>query len=189
MAVIIERIETAYKGWLRLLLAQLRDSDGNSFQRVIEDHGQGTAVLPYDPLRRVAIVVRLPRAPVLLAGETDLLIEAPAGLIDPGEDAATAARREAFEEAGVELRDLEAAGNLWTMAGISTERMAMFLASYSAADRTGRGGGLADENENITVEEMPLLDLARKADANELTDIRLLTLLLTLRVRHPHLFA
>ncbi|UDL93056.1 NUDIX hydrolase [Lichenihabitans sp. PAMC28606] len=189
MQVVIERVETAYKGWLRLLLAHMRSDAGDSFQRVIEDHGNGVAVLPYDRERRVALVVRLPRAPVIYAGETTLLIEAPAGLIDEGEDAETAARREAMEEAGVRLSGLEPLGTIWTMAGISTERMSMFLAPYDRSDRIAQGGGLAVENENITVEERPLSELADLADANRLTDIRLLTLLLTLRVRHPALFA
>ena len=188
MAVRIERSETVYKGWLKLLLVHLRGDKGETFERIVEDHGSGVAVLPYDPGRRVALMVRLPRTPVMLSGATEDLIEVPAGLLDDGEAPADAARREAFEEAGVRLTDLEPIGVVWTMAGISTERMHMFLAPYAAAQRTGKGGGLAAENENITVEEIPLDELARLADANALADIRALTSVLTLRARHPELF-
>lgn len=188
MTVTIERTETAYKGWLRLLVAHMRDGDGKTFTREIEDHGRGCAVLPYDPDRRVALVVRLPRAPVLHGGETEHLIEAPAGLVEDGEDPAAAAKREALEEAGVELSALEDVGSIWSMPGISTERMALYLAPYSARERTGAGGGVEDENENITVEEIPLKELARLADANQLLDMRTLAMVQTLRIRHPALF-
>ncbi len=183
----IETIDTVYKGWLTILKAHLRLGP-DVFVREVEHHGDGAAVLPYDPVRRVALVVRLPRTPLLVQGETTLLVEAPAGLIDPGEEPGESARREAFEEAGVRLQALEPLGAIWTMPGISTERMHMFLAPYHQADRTGAGGGLADEHENITVEEMPLAELARLADANALPDIRTLVLVQTLRVRHPALF-
>lgn len=188
MPVRIERTEVVYKGWLSLILAHMRGDDGTPFERVIEDHGSGVAVLPYDPGHRVALVVRLPRAPVLHAGQTEPLIEAPAGLIDPGEAAEAAAIREAYEETGVRLATLEPLGVIWSMPGISTERMALFLAPYAAADRIGPGGGLAEEHETITVEEIALADLARLADAHQITDMRTLTMVQTLRLRRPDLF-
>ncbi len=190
MPVTIERTELAYDGWFRVLVAHMKGADGAGFKRLIEDHGAGCAVLPYDPGRRVALVVRLPRAPVLLAGGSgEDLIEAPAGLIDDGEAPDAAGRREAFEETGVELGALEPLGQIWTMPGVSTERMWLYLAPYEAAQRTGPGGGLAGEQENITVEEHPLSDLARMADAGSLTDLKTLLLLNTLRLRRPDLFA
>ncbi len=174
---------------MKIRLATLVDQDGVEFKREIEDHGSGVAVLPYDPERRMALLVQLPRAPVLDYGEAAHLLEAPAGLLDEGEEPADAARREAQEEAGVVLQGLEPAGLIWSMPGISTERMNLYLAPYGATDRTGPGGGLAEEHENITVVEMPLADLAALADRNELRDMKTLTLLLTLRLRHPDLFA
>lgn len=183
----VESTETLYKGWLTLLKANLKLGP-DRFDREIEHHGEGATVLPYDPERRVALTIRLPRAPLLVRGETELLIEAPAGLIEEGEDPGECVRREALEEAGVRLGSLEPLGAIWTMPGISTERMHMFLAPYGLADRIGAGGGVTGENENITVIEMPLPDLARLADANALSDIRTLVLVQSLRLRHPGLF-
>ncbi len=188
MPVVIERIETAYKGWLQLLTAHMRGDDGARFTRLIEDHGPGCAVLPYDAERRVALLVKLPRAPVMYLGEPEMVIEAPAGLIDAGEAPDAAARREAMEEVGVELSGLDSLGTIWSMPGISTERMSLFLGAYSSKNRTGPGGGLAHEQENITVVEMPLAELARLADANQLTDMRTLAMVQTLRLRRPDLF-
>ena len=189
MAVMIERTEIAYKGWLQIIMAHMRGDDGKQFRRLVEDHGNGVAVLPYCPEKRTALIIRLPRAPVLYSGQTEHLIEAPAGLQDEGETAEQAVRREAEEEAGLRLSALEPVGRIWTMPGISTEQMALYLAAYAPSDRISAGGGLDEENENITVEEMPLAELARLADANQLTDMRTLVLLQTLRIRHPDLFA
>lgn len=187
MAVTITKVEQIYKGWSTLSKVTLSDGT-HSFSREVGDHGNAVAVLPYDHDRRVALLVQLPRTPVLMAGESNHLLEAPAGLIDEGEDRETCARREAQEETGVSLGGLELVSTIWSCVGVLTERITLFLASYSAADRTGSGGGLAEEHENITVVEMPLADLARLADSGDLTDMKTFALLQTLRLRRPELF-
>lgn len=187
MTVRIEEVREVYRGWTRLSRATLSDGS-KQFHREIEDHGQAVGVLPYDPERRTALLVQLPRAPVLLAGETEHLLEVPAGLVDAGEAPDACARREALEEVGVALGELEPVGLVWSCPGISTERIALFLAVYRASDRTGQGGGLADENENIVVAERSLADLAALAEAGRLPDLKTLCLVQALRLRRPDLF-
>ena len=180
-------VKTLHEGWGRLLALRIRLSDGQVMKREVEDHGAAVCVLPYDPERRVALLVRQFRAPVFhAAGEPDLL-EAPAGMLDE-DDPADCARREALEEVGLTLGDLEPAGAVWTMPGISTEYMHLYLAAYGRGDRTADGGGLADENENITVVEMALSELAALADRGQLSDLKTLAVVQTLRLRRPHLF-
>jgi hypothetical protein len=74
------------------------------------------------------------------------------------------------------------------MPGISAERIHLFLAPYSARDRTGAGGGAEGEHENISPSEIALEELAAMADSGHLTDMKTLALVQTLRLRHPHLF-
>lgn len=184
---VVEKTEIAHRGWTTLSVVSFALPDGTKFSREIEDHGRAACVLAYDPERRTALLVSQFRAAVFLtSGETDLL-EVVAGVVDTGEGADTA-RREAMEEAGVQLRNLETVATVWTSPGISTERSEMFLASYSAADRTGEGGGLAAEHEKITVVEIALTELAAMADTGRITDMKTLTLIQTLRLRHPALF-
>lgn len=187
MTVEVEGSEQVYKGWSTLSRVTLTDG-ATRFHREVEDHGQAVGVLPYDPERRVALFVQMPRTPVLLSGETEPLLEAPAGLIDPGEDLETCARREAHEEVGVVLGALEPVGKPWSCPGVSTERIMLYLAPYATADRTGAGGGLAEENENITVVELGLREVAALADAGRLGDLKTLCLIQTLRLRRPELF-
>jgi nudix-type nucleoside diphosphatase (YffH/AdpP family) len=186
MSVEIIGTEEKYSGWCTLLVAQVRYPDGRIVKREIEDHGRAACVLPYDPARKTALLVRQLRVPPLHAGGEATIIEAPAGLIDPGEDGPTAARREAMEEVGVRLTSLDLVSSAWSMPGISTERMDLLLGVYAAADRTGTGGGIDDEG--IEVVEMPLGALAAMADAGTLNDMKTLVLVQTLRLKRPDLF-
>lgn len=186
-AIIDERV--VHDGWSRFRIVRVRAADGTVLQREVEDHGPAVAVLPYDAERRVATLVTQMRPPVMVATGDMALTEVPAGLLEEGEDPAACARREAMEEAGLRLGVLEPLGALWPMPGLSTERMHLFLAAYTQADRIADGGGLAAEHEGIVVEESSLAALAAGIDSGALTDMKTVVLLLQLRHRRPDLFA
>lgn len=184
----LRKVETVYQGYLTLMVATLRAADGGVFTREIEHHGRAACVLPYDPDRRMALLVNLPRAPVIWAGGPPELLEAPAGMVE-NEDAEDTAIREALEECGVVLRRLEPIGSPFSMPGVSSERVDLFLAPYAAADRTGAGGGLASEHEHISVEEVPLDLLWTWVEQRRIEDLKSLALIMALRIRHLDLFA
>jgi nudix-type nucleoside diphosphatase (YffH/AdpP family) len=184
----ILRREIIYAGYLRLERLTLRLDGGAVVVREVEDHGQSIAVLPYDAARRTALIVRLFRVPPFDRAGEPHLEEACAGMIDE-EDPQDATRREALEELGVRLDELDFVGRVWPSPGVSAERTSLFLARYSTTDRIAAGGGLASEHENITVIERPLDELAASADAGLIDDHKLLTLVLALRLRHRELFA
>lgn len=186
MRLIGER--TLYSGWGQFKLLDVRMNDGSMAVRQIEDHGEAVAVLAYDADRRMALLVRQPRVAPLYRGLDPHILEAAAGIVDPGEDAETAIRREALEELGVRLGALEPAGVCWTTPAVSSERIQLYLAPYGEAERVGPGGGLASEHEDIQVLEWPLAKLASMADGGELTDLKTLALVLTLIRRRPELF-
>src|SRR5260370_17635090 len=96
--------------------------------------------------------------------------------------------REASEELGVNLKLLEHVAGAWTSPGVSTEFMDLYLAPYSVADRVSAGGGLASEHEAISVLEMPIPELWRLVERQQLKDLKPLTLVLLLRAHHPHFF-
>jgi nudix-type nucleoside diphosphatase (YffH/AdpP family) len=186
MSAELIEVETRYRGWCRLLVAKLRLADGKMVTREIEDHGNAACVLPYDPVRKTAIVIRQTRAPALYAAQERRFIELIAGLIEQGEEPMACAKREALEEAGLRLSAIEPVTTAWVMPGISTERMALFLGTYSAADRVNPGGGIDDED--IEVLEMSLRELAGMVDSGSQMDLKALMLLQTLRLRRPDLF-
>ncbi|MXO67083.1 ADP-ribose pyrophosphatase [Altererythrobacter endophyticus] len=160
--------------------------DGAVVERHLLDNGSAAAVLPYDPVRRVALLITQPRAPVIAAGEPPLL-EAIAGNLDemaPDDRI----REEAMEEGGVKLSHLQPLTNIWSLAPVSSERIQLYLAEYSLADRTASGGGAPSEHENISVFEIALQDLAMMQQSGTLTDAKTLILVQTLMLREPQLF-
>jgi nudix-type nucleoside diphosphatase (YffH/AdpP family) len=183
---ILER-ETVYSGYMTVERLRVRLADGAEVIRDMEQHGDAVAVLPYDSHSRVALIVRLFRLPAFDRFGELALDEACAGMIE-GEDVEENVRREALEELGLRLGVLEPLGRVWSSPGVSAERVSLFLAPYSPKDRVAAGGGADGEHEGITVIERPLADLARDADAGQIVDIKLLTLVLALRARKPELF-
>jgi hypothetical protein len=93
-----------------------------------------------------------------------------------------------MEEAGLALAELEPIAVCWPSPGVLAEQTHLFLARYAASDRVAPGGGLAEEHESITVDELALADLWRAAETGALRDLKTLTLVLALRARHPDLF-
>lgn len=96
--------------------------------REIADIGKIAAVLPYDPARDQVILLRQVRAGAELAGVASNMIEVVAGLVDPGETVADAARRETLEEAGVAVLDLIEAFRFMPSPGFTTELATLFCA-------------------------------------------------------------
>jgi nudix-type nucleoside diphosphatase (YffH/AdpP family) len=187
MPIEIRNVETVFEGYSTIMTATVAAADGSTYKREIEHHGHAVAVLPYDPGRRLALLVRQPRLPVIWAGGPPELDEAPAGMLDE-DDPETAARREALEEAGVRLKALEPVGTTYSSAGVSSERVTLFLAPYGAEDRVEEGGGLDEEHEDITVLELPLADLWARVERRDIADMKTLLLTMALRVRRPELF-
>ena len=185
MATIVEN-RVLYRGWTTLLRLTIADG-GEAYFREVEDHGNAAAVLPFDPERGKAMLVRLLRGPMLLAGGDGMSLEAPAGLVDSGSYEDTAAR-EALEETGLRLRDVSHVATVWTSPGITTERMGLFLAEYGADDRVAAGGGIVEEHEDIEVVELDLDELWSRARAGTLVDMKTFTLVLALKERRPDLF-
>jgi nudix-type nucleoside diphosphatase (YffH/AdpP family) len=177
-----------HKRWATFSEVTIRLPDGKLVSRDIEDHGEAVTVLPYDPIAKTVLLVEQFRAPPFVKTGLEATLETIAGCIED-EGATVAVEREAMEEAGVRLQNLELVAVAWSMPGVSTERITLYLATYGPADRLGEGGGVDAEDENIRVVEMSLRDLAALMDAGDLVDMKTLALVQTLRLRRPELFA
>ena len=188
MTVEIVSIDTKYEGWARFLVVSVRFPSGLLLRREVEDHGAAVAVLAYDPERKTAILVQQFRAPVFFSTRQVETLEAIAGIQEEADPSATA-RREAREEAGLELHSLEHIATAWTMPGISTEQMTLYLASYRHVDRIGTGGGISTEQENLSAVEIELAKLDEIMTGSQITDMKTLVLVQALKLRHPDLFA
>ncbi len=157
--VVVHDVELTGVGWhvLRRTTFDYRRRDGRWVrqQRETYDRGNGAVILPYDLDRRTVLLTRQFRFPAYVNHHRDgMLIEAAAGLLDD-DDPLTAIRREAGEELGIRLGALRHVFDAYMSPGSVTERLHFYAAPFTPADRTGDGGGVADEGEDIEVLDVP----------------------------------
>ena len=167
--VVIRDVEVTSDGWhvLRRTTYDYRRRNGQwtTEQRETYDRGNGATILVYDAERGTVLLTRQFRYPVYVNGHPDgRFVEAAAGLLD-ADDPETAIRREAAEELGVRIGELEHVLDAYMSPGSVTERIHFYAAPYTPADRVADGGGLPEDGEDIEVLELPFADaLAMMAD-------------------------
>lgn len=177
----VRAVELTSQGWhvLRRTTFDYRRRDGRweTQQRETYDRGNGAVVLPYDTGRGRVLLTRQFRYPAYVNDHFDgMLIEAAAGLLD-ADDPATAVRREAAEELGVTLGPLTRVLDAYMSPGSVTERLHFFASPYTPADRTGTGGGLAEDGEDIEVLELPFTEALAMTRDGRITDGKTILLL------------
>jgi nudix-type nucleoside diphosphatase (YffH/AdpP family) len=155
----VELVATAWHVLRRTTFEQ-RDAAGTWVRKTAEtyDRGNGATILLYDVERRTVLLTRQFRYPVYVNGHSDgMLVETAAGLLD--DDAPEAAiRREAIEETGHEVGELQQVFDVYMSPGSVTERLHFYAAPYSAETARHAGGGLVEEGEQIDVVEYGIDD-------------------------------
>jgi len=119
-------------------------------EREVFQRGKAVVLLPYDPVRDEVVLIEQLRIPALEADRTPWLIELVAGICEVGEADEDVARREAQEEAGVEISRIKPLLSYLSSPGGSSERLAIFIGEVDATTAKGNHG-LASENEDILV--------------------------------------
>ena len=179
--VAVRDVELTSQGWhvLRRTTFDHRRRDGGweTQQREPYDRGNGAAVLPYDTERGCVLLTRQFRYPAYVNDHPDgMLVEAAAGLLD-ADDPPTAIRRESAEELGVTLGELTHVLDAYMSPGSVTERLHFFAAPYTPADRTGVGGGLEEDGEDIEVLELPFAEALAMTRDGRIVDGKTILLL------------
>ena len=131
------------------------NGEWQTLNRETYDRGNGAALLPYNLARGTVVLVRQFRYPAYVNGYDDLLIEAPAGLLD-NESPELRIRAEAEEETGYRLGEIRKVFEAFMSPGAVTEKLHFFVAEYQPDMRIGSGGGIASEGEDIEVLEPPV---------------------------------
>ena len=121
--------------------------------------GRAAAMLPYDPVRDVVVLIEQFRLPALAAGLDPILTELPAGLCNGAEPPEATIRREAEEEMGLCPGRLMKISDVLLTPGGADELCALFVGEIAApeADSSGLCGraGLAAEDEDIRLRAWP----------------------------------
>ncbi len=131
-----------------------RKFDGSmtpELKRAVFFTGDAVTILPYDPaLDRVLMIEQWRAGPWARGDKRPWCLEVIAGRIDPGEALEETVIREAREEAGVEVTDLQRVGAYYATPGMAAEQLTSFV---GRADLSKAGGvhGLDTEDEDIRV--------------------------------------
>ncbi|MBM3647962.1 MAG: NUDIX domain-containing protein [Alphaproteobacteria bacterium] len=162
----------AYQGRFRVSRYQLRHGlyqGGQSaiLKREVFERGTAAAVLPYDPQRDEVVLIRQFRAGSFAAGRHPWTWEIVAGIIDDGETPEVVVRREAIEEAALDIGEVIPLHDLIVSPGACSEGCMIFL---GCADTSRAGGifGLEAEGENILVKVVPFIEARTMLEHGEI---------------------
>lgn len=162
MEYLEERIggEIKYKGVIvTVRLDQAKLFDGSLVKREVVEHPGGVTVLPVDEEGNCTMVRQF-RYPF-----GRMMLEAPAGKLEPGEDPRVCAERELSEETGLTADRLIYLGGCCTSPGFSTEVLHIYLALGLHA-----GQSHPDQGEFLNVEKMSLEKLVELVMSGEVDD-------------------
>ena len=136
-------------------------SDGSKARREVVEHPGGVTILPVDEAGN-CYMLRQFRYP---AGH--MMLEAPAGKLEYGEDHRECAVRELSEETGFTADELIYLGGFYTSPGFSSELLHVYLAMGLHA-----GESHLDEGEFLNVEKHSLQALEQMIMNNEIEDAK-----------------
>ena len=160
--VVVEQREQCFKGFYQLDRVHLKHRlfAGNMGPTIVRElfvRPDAVCVLPYDPHTDSVVLVEQFRIGALDKSPEPWLLETVAGLIDTDEQPAQVARREAREEAGLELQELLPVMAYYPSPGASDERVCLYIGRCST-DGVAGVFGVAEEGEDIRVHVWPLAD-------------------------------
>ncbi|AQP35379.1 MULTISPECIES: ADP-ribose diphosphatase [Vibrio] len=149
--------ETLFQGFFRMVKYRFKHKlfEGG-WSEVIEremfERGHAAAMLPYDPARDEVVIIEQIRVGALEHAHPWQL-EIVAGVIDPNETSEQVIRREAMEEAGIEVNRIEKISSYYPSSGGCSELLDVFVGEIDATQAKGVHG-LDYEGEDIKVHVM-----------------------------------
>jgi ADP-ribose pyrophosphatase len=155
----------------KVRIDSVRAPDGKVRKVEIVDHPGAAMLVPVDADGRLHFV-RQYRHPSL-----EVLLELPAGTLDPDEDPLDCARRECREETGMAPAGLKRLGGFFLSPGYSTEYLHVYLATGLTEAPLP-----ADEDEDLRVERLTLEQAEALARSGELHDAKTLAALYLYRL-------
>ena len=146
---------------------EVRLPDGDVATREYIVHPGAVLMIPVHDDGRI-VVVRQFRYPL-----NRVMLEFPAGKLDPGEEPLATAKRELVEETGFEARTWTPLGVVHTVVSYSTEKIEFFL-----AQGLRNVGAKLDHGEFLEAIDMSVAELLSALDRGEITDVKTVAALL-----------
>ncbi|ASC56052.1 ADP-ribose diphosphatase [Vibrio vulnificus] len=149
--------EPLFQGFFKMIKYRFRHKLfaggwSNVIEREMFERGHAAAMLPYDPIRDEVVLIEQIRVGAL-EHQHPWQLEIVAGMIDRDESADDVVRREAQEEAGLEVGQLVSVVSYYPSAGGCSEKLDVFIGEVDASKAHGIHG-LDYEDEDIRVHVM-----------------------------------
>ncbi|MBQ8567376.1 MAG: NUDIX hydrolase [Clostridia bacterium] len=144
---------------VKLFVDTVELPDGKEAIREIVRHPGAVCVIPVTPEGEVIMVKQYRYA------FEQIMLESPAGKLEPGEDPLEAVKRELEEESGVVAGNIEYMGEIFTTVAIFDEK----IHAYLATDLVYKNAH-PDEDEFLEVEKIPLSTLVDMVMNGEIKD-------------------
>jgi GDP-mannose pyrophosphatase NudK len=145
--------------------------------KLVFNRGNGANILLYNPDSRNIILTRQFRLPTFVNGNpSGFLLEVCAGTLEV-ESPENCIRRETEEETGYRIDVVKKVFEAYMTPGAVTELLYFFVAPYKPVMKINPGGGLAEEQENIEVVEMPFMEAVAMMNRGEIRDAKTLILI------------
>ena len=161
MKVELKDEQTAYDDFFKIFAARLRFEKFNGemskeVRRLCLDRGDAMAVVLFNRQSNKLVMIEQFRYPVYraLQRKNGWLCELIAGVVEMGETPEQVVAREVMEEAGYLIKNAKLLSTVFPSPGGMSERVYIFYAEV--AGRENAGGGLASEDEDIRVMELPV---------------------------------
>ena len=162
----------------------MQDGTWQTHSREAYDRGNGATILLYNINLKTVILTRQFRLPTYInCNDSGMLIESCAGLLDKN-NPEECIIRETEEETGYKISSAKKIFEAYMSPGSVTEMLYFFIAAYSSNMKVNDGGGLAHEQENIEVLEIPFNNALQMIDDGEIKDGKTIMLLQYLRLKN-----
>ena len=182
----VENIQREYLGFFALNQISLKYSqfDGGISElknRVILMGSEASLILPYDPvLDKVLLVEQFRIGPFCRGDRAPWVFEPVAGIIEVGETPEEAAKREVFEEAGLEVTQLVKMGSGYPNPGEATSYFYNYIAIVDLSEYSPGIYGAKNEGEDIRTHVIDFNTVLNWSVSNKLRVLPLNTMVLWL---------
>ena len=151
---------------------QLNSGDmSDELVRLSLERGDGAAAILHDVAAKTVILVEQFRYPAYLH-ESGWLLELPAGIVTKEEDPPKTIKRELLEETGYKIDAPQHVFTFYTSPGGTSERIFLYYARVTPADRVAEGGGLPAEKEDIRILTMKIDEALEKVRSGQIVDAK-----------------
>ena len=171
--VSVKPVKSLYKGFFQVDLYQFEHAlfaggTSNVISREILERGDAIAVLPYDPVSDTVLLIEQIRIGAIKSKHSPWLLECIAGMTDGSTDYESVVKKEAFEEAGLELNELEFMLSYLSSPGGTTERLHLYLARADLSQVKTGVYGLESEGEDIKTHVLSVDDALTRLNNGEM---------------------